>query len=98
MSAAAGSSSIARLYAAMAPASSSGSSRWCPMRNCAYASATLFCDAEAYAQFLIGHHLDETDDEAGAIAAYRRAMELDPAAADIPAELAALYLRQKNKI
>ena len=54
--------------------------------------------AEAYAQFLIGHHLDETDDEAGAIAAYTRAMELDPAAADIPAELAALYLRQKNKI
>ena len=50
--------------------------------------------AEAYAQFLIGHHLDETDDEAGAIAAYTRAMELDPAAADIPAELAALYLRQ----
>ena len=53
--------------------------------------------AEAYAQFLIGHHLDEVDDEAGAIAAYTRAMELDPTAADIPAELAALYLRQ-NKI
>src|SRR5436190_21159958 len=50
--------------------------------------------AEAYAQFLIGRHLDDTDDEAGAIAAYKRAMEFDPTAADIPAELAALYLRQ----
>jgi tetratricopeptide (TPR) repeat protein len=50
--------------------------------------------AEAYAQFLLGHHLDENDDETGAIAAYKRAMELDPTAADIPAELAGLYLRQ----
>jgi tetratricopeptide (TPR) repeat protein len=53
--------------------------------------------AEAYAQFLLGHHLDENDDEAGAIAAYKRAMELDPTAAEIPGELAALYLRQ-NKV
>jgi tetratricopeptide (TPR) repeat protein len=53
--------------------------------------------AEAYAQFLLGHHLDERDDEAGAIAAYKRAMELDPTAADIPGELAAVYLRQ-NKV
>lgn len=52
---------------------------------------------EAYAQFLLGHHLDERDDEAGAIAAYKRAMELDPTAADIPGELAAVYLRQ-NKV
>jgi tetratricopeptide (TPR) repeat protein len=52
---------------------------------------------EAYAQFLIGHRLAEGDDEAGAIAAYKRAMELDPSAADIPAELAGLYLQQ-NKI
>jgi tetratricopeptide (TPR) repeat protein len=53
--------------------------------------------AEAYAQFLLGHHLDETDDEAGAIAAYKKAMELDPTAAEIPGELAALYLRE-NKV
>jgi len=53
--------------------------------------------AEAYAQFLLGHHLDENDDEAGAIAAYKRAMELDPTAAEIPGELAALYLRE-NKV
>ncbi len=53
--------------------------------------------AEAYQQFLLGHYLDERDDEAGAIAAYTRAMELDASAADIPGELAALYLRE-NKI
>src|SRR5580765_4242966 len=53
--------------------------------------------AEAYAQFLMGRHLDDIDDEAGAVAAYKRGMEADPEAADIPAELAALYLRQ-NKV
>jgi tetratricopeptide (TPR) repeat protein len=53
--------------------------------------------AEAYAQFLLGHHLEEDDDIAGAIAAYKRAMALDPTAADITAQLAGLYLRQ-NKI
>jgi tetratricopeptide (TPR) repeat protein len=52
--------------------------------------------AEAYAQFLLAHHLEEREDENGAIAAYKRAMELDPQAADIPAELAALYLRQSK--
>jgi tetratricopeptide (TPR) repeat protein len=53
--------------------------------------------ADAYQQFLLGHYLDERDDENGAIAAYKRAMELDPTAADIPGELAGLYLRE-NKI
>ena len=53
--------------------------------------------ADAYAEFLLGHRAEENDDEAGAIAAYKRAMELDPSAADIPAELASLYLRQ-NKV
>jgi tetratricopeptide (TPR) repeat protein len=52
--------------------------------------------AEAYAQFLLAHHLDETDDTPGAIAAFKRAIDLDPLAADIPAELAALYLRQNR--
>ena len=32
----------------------------------------------------------------GAIAAYKRAMELDPRAADIPAELAELYMRENR--
>src|SRR5262249_22499571 len=52
--------------------------------------------AEAYGQFLLAHRLEEKDDNAGAIAAYKRAMELDPMAADIPAELAGLYLRQNK--
>jgi len=52
--------------------------------------------AEAYNQFLLGHRLEEKDDEAGAIAAYKRAMELDPNAADIPAQLGAVYLRQNK--
>lgn len=49
--------------------------------------------AQAYEQFLTGHHLEENDDVAGAIAAYRKAIDLAPLAADIPAELAGLYLR-----
>jgi tetratricopeptide (TPR) repeat protein len=53
--------------------------------------------AEAYAEFILGHHLDENDDQAGAVAAYKRAMELDPTSAEIPGELAALYLRE-NKV
>jgi len=53
--------------------------------------------AEAYAQFLLGHHLEQTDDDAGAIVAYKKAMELDAASAEIPGELAGLYLRQ-NKV
>jgi tetratricopeptide (TPR) repeat protein len=52
---------------------------------------------QAYAQFLLGHHLEETEDVDGAIAAYKRAIELDPTSAHAMAELAALYLRQ-NKI
>jgi tetratricopeptide (TPR) repeat protein len=49
--------------------------------------------AQAYEQFLIGHYLEENEDIPGAIAAYKKAIELNPVAADIPAELAALYLR-----
>ncbi|HZR25790.1 MAG TPA: tetratricopeptide repeat protein [Vicinamibacterales bacterium] len=50
--------------------------------------------AEAYTQFLLAHRLEEGDDPTGAIAAYKKAIELDPTAADVPAELAALYLKQ----
>jgi tetratricopeptide (TPR) repeat protein len=46
---------------------------------------------------MIAHRLAEQDDEAGAIAAYKRAMELDPTSADVPAELAGLYL-ENNKV
>ncbi|HEV3141370.1 MAG TPA: tetratricopeptide repeat protein, partial [Vicinamibacterales bacterium] len=81
-------------FAMRAPASAQSRT---PQRPAPPTSASPDNVAEAYAQFLIGHHLDETNDEPGAIAAYTHAMDLDPTAADIPAELAALYLRE-NKI
>jgi tetratricopeptide (TPR) repeat protein len=52
--------------------------------------------ADAYAQFLLGHRFEENEDETSAIAAYKRAMELDPIAAEIPAQLAGLYLKQSK--
>jgi predicted Zn-dependent protease len=52
--------------------------------------------ADAYAQFLLGHRFEENEDETNAIAAYKRAMELDPNAAEIPAQLAGLYLKQSK--
>ena len=47
--------------------------------------------AEAYAQFLQAHVFVDAGNAEEAIAAYKRAMALDPAAATIPAELAELY-------
>src|SRR5262245_38995660 len=44
---------------------------------------------QAYEQFLRARMIRE-DDVEGAIAAYKRAMALDPSAADIPADLADL--------
>lgn len=52
--------------------------------------------AEAYAQFLLAHRLQDADDVEGAIAAYKRAMALDPAAASIGADLADMYMRQNR--
>ena len=51
---------------------------------------------DAYDQFLLGRHLEEEDNIDGAVAAFKRAMELDPSAAEVPAELAALYMRQNK--
>jgi tetratricopeptide (TPR) repeat protein len=53
--------------------------------------------AEAYDQFLLAHHFESDDNFEAAVAAYTRAMALDPLAGDVPADLAALYLRQ-NKV
>ena len=52
--------------------------------------------AEAYTQFMMAHRLEEDNNIDGAIAAYKRAIALDPQAADILAELADLYLRQNR--
>src|SRR5437016_11574005 len=52
--------------------------------------------AEAYAQFLLGRHLEGEDELDGAIAAYKRASQFDPRSADILAEMAGLYMRQNR--
>ena len=52
--------------------------------------------AEAYAQFLLAHRLQDADDVEGAIAAYKRAMALEPTAASIGADLADMYMRQNR--
>jgi tetratricopeptide (TPR) repeat protein len=52
--------------------------------------------AEAYTQFMMAHRLEEDNNVDGAIAAYKRAITLDPKSADIVAELADLYLRQNR--
>ncbi|MFN7985034.1 MAG: tetratricopeptide repeat protein [Vicinamibacterales bacterium] len=46
---------------------------------------------EAYAQFLLAHAAADAGNADDAIAAYKRAMALDPTSATIPAELAELY-------
>jgi tetratricopeptide (TPR) repeat protein len=50
----------------------------------------------AYHQFLTGRLLESRGELEAAIEAYRRAATLDPASAEIPAELAALYARQNR--
>jgi tetratricopeptide (TPR) repeat protein len=51
---------------------------------------------EAYEQFLLAHRAEQQNDVDAAIAAYKRAGELDPASADVLAELSSLYLRQNR--
>ena len=49
--------------------------------------------AEAYAQFLMAQRFEDDENIDASIAAYRRAMALDPGAASIVANLANLYMR-----
>ncbi len=58
------------------------------------APPTTAATAEAYFLFIQGRTLEGRGDVAGAIAAYRQAIELVPAAADVRAELAGLYARE----
>src|SRR5712671_1261041 len=51
---------------------------------------------DAYSQFMLGRHLESADDIPGAIAAFKRAVQLDPQGSDIVAELAGLYMRQSR--
>ncbi len=52
--------------------------------------------AEAYSQFLLGRHLETAENIPGAIDALKRAVQLDPQAPDIAAELAGLFMRQNR--
>jgi tetratricopeptide (TPR) repeat protein len=52
--------------------------------------------AEAYEQFLRAHMFEQDENFDEALAAYKRAMALDPTAAAIPADLADLYMRQNR--
>jgi tetratricopeptide (TPR) repeat protein len=52
--------------------------------------------AEAYYQFMLGRRLEDEGDVDGAIAAFTRAIKLDPASAELPTELAELYARQSR--
>lgn len=54
--------------------------------------------AEAYAQFLQAHALADERQTDEAIAAYRRAMALDPTSATIPAELAELFFGENRPV
>jgi tetratricopeptide (TPR) repeat protein len=49
--------------------------------------------AEAYYQFLLGRHLEKIGEVDAALAAYRRALDLDPDTVELHIELAGLYAR-----
>src|SRR6516225_5067316 len=64
-----------------------------PRRQAPAAPAAASGDrtAEAYTEFLRAHLLGDAGNVDEAIAAYRRAMTLDPSSPTIPAELAEFY-------
>lgn len=65
-----------------------------PARPAAQPSAPSH--AEAYHSFLMGRLLEGEGDTDGALAALKRASELDPSSAEIKAELAGFYARQNR--
>jgi tetratricopeptide (TPR) repeat protein len=55
---------------------------------------TLVADAPAAYYFMLGRHLEDADKIQDAIAAHKKAIEIEPQSAELRAELAALYARQ----
>lgn len=54
--------------------------------------------ADAFYEFMMARRLDSAGDVEGALGALNRARELDPASAEIVAELASLHARQSNAV
>jgi Flp pilus assembly protein TadD len=65
-----------------------------PPPQVATAKASTASIGEAYFLFIQGRILEAKGDVTGAIAAYRKAIDLVPTAADVRAELAGLYARE----
>lgn len=65
-----------------------------PPAQTAPAPPSAAATGEAYFLFIQGRMLEGRGDVAGAIAAYRKAIDLVPRAADVRAELAGLYARE----
>lgn len=84
---------LVAVLGASAPLAAAGQTRQAAPRRQAAPPAAPVQDrtAEAYAQFLQAHLLADAGNVEEAIAAYRRAMTLDPESATIPAELAELF-------
>ena len=79
--------SIAGVLTVVSPVDAQSQASWQP----------LFEDrAEAYHAFVLGRSLEGAGDIDGAVSAYERAAEFDPAASDIWAELSALYARRNR--
>ncbi|MEO8260293.1 MAG: tetratricopeptide repeat protein [Acidobacteriota bacterium] len=83
---------LAGSVAAAGPAQNGRQSRPASPPPAAAASAV----ADAYDQYLLGLRLERDDNVEGAIAAFKRAVALDPTAAEVSAELSALYMRQNR--
>jgi tetratricopeptide (TPR) repeat protein len=60
------------------------------------ASAPQDPKAQAQFEFMMGRRMESAGDLAGALASLERARQLDPAAAEIPAEIAGYYFRQNR--
>jgi len=87
---------IAAILGVSSSVAEAGQTRGAPQRPAAPQTAAPSSQqsdrvGQAYEQFLRARMIRANDVE-GAIAAYKRAMSLDPAAADIPADLADLYM------
>ena len=84
---------LAVLGSTMPAAQTATPARTAPQTPPTQASRPADPVGEAYAQFLLAQRLEADDNVDGAVAAYKRAIALDPRAADLVASLANLYMR-----